>query len=397
MSLGIVVQKYGGSSVADVARLRRVAERVVRARSEGYDVVVIVSAMGDTTDQLMALARRVDASPPRRELDMLLTAGERISMALLSMAIQRLGCEAISFTGSQSGILTNDRHSGASILEVRPHRVQDELDRGRVVIVAGFQGMSYRREITTLGRGGSDTTALAMAAALQAERAEIYSDVDGIYSADPRLVPEARHWPRLDWEVVEAMASSGARVLHGPALRFAREGGVPIHCRAAFPERDGEAETIVAPEAAPVRGPVAAVLQDHVVRLTAKEEETLRRIVRCAERRGLHPRALRREANGGECLLVANEVPDWEVVRAALLEAGGEALQVREGLALATLVGRLDERDRSVARTAVEHSGAAPIAHWEAPLRTSWLLPDRAMAETIVHALHAAFFHPEGR
>ncbi len=392
MSLGVVVQKYGGSSVADVARLRRVAERVAHARAEGYDVVVIVSAMGDTTDQLMALARRVDPSPPRRELDMLLTAGERISMALLSMAIQQLGCEAISFTGSQSGILTNDRHSGATILEVRPHRVRDELHRGRVVIVAGFQGMSYRREITTLGRGGSDTTALAMAAALQAERAEIYSDVDGIYSADPRHLPQARHWPRLDCEVVEAMAAAGARVLHGPALRFAREGGVPIHCRAAFPERDGESETVVSPDAEPVRGPVAAVLQPRIARALAAREETLRRVVRRAERSGLTPRALRRRGEGGECLLVTDEVPDWLGVRAALLEEGGDDLQLRDGLALASLVGRISETERARARSLLAAHGTSPLARHEEALQQAWLLSSIEEAEEAVQALHDAFF-----
>src|SRR5499433_3917963 len=182
----IVVQKYGGSSVADVSRIEQVAERVVRTAREGARVCVVVSAMGKTTDELIALARQITEAPPRRELDMLLSTGERIAMALLAMAIEKRGLEAISFTGSQSGIITNDRHSGARIIEVRPIRIQDELERNKVVIVAGFQGMSYRREITTLGRGGSDTTAVALAAALGAS-CEICSDVDGVYTADPRV------------------------------------------------------------------------------------------------------------------------------------------------------------------------------------------------------------------
>ena len=184
--MGVVVQKYGGSSVADVTKLRRVADRVIRTKQAGHDVVVVVSAMGDTTDELLGLAKQVSTSPDRRELDMLLSAGERISMALLSMALRELGGDAISFTGSQSGIITNDRHVDARIVEVRPFRVQDELARGRIVVVAGYQGVSYRREVTTLGRGGSDTTAVALAAALGAEWCEICSDVDGVYSADPR-------------------------------------------------------------------------------------------------------------------------------------------------------------------------------------------------------------------
>src|ERR1700760_4564391 len=198
--MSIVVQKYGGSSVADVARIRTVAERVVRTKQQGHDVVVVVSAMGDTTDELLALAKQVSANPARRELDMLLTAGERISMALLSIAIRDLGGDAISFTGSQSGIITNDRHVDARIVEVRPVRVQDELANGKIVVIAGYQGVSYRREVTTLGRGGSDTTAVAMAAALGAEYCEICSDVDGVYSADPRVVPAARRIDELSYE-----------------------------------------------------------------------------------------------------------------------------------------------------------------------------------------------------
>src|SRR5215204_847648 len=187
----IVVQKYGGSSVADTEKLRLVAQRIARTKAAGKKVVVVVSAMGKTTNQLIEKAKAISASPNRRELDMLLTCGERESMALLSMACSEEGLEAISFTGSQAGIMTNDRHSGARIVEVRPFRVEDELSRGKVVIVAGFQGVSYKREITTLGRGGSDTTAVALAAALGAEYCEICSDVAGVYSADPRIVVAA--------------------------------------------------------------------------------------------------------------------------------------------------------------------------------------------------------------
>src|SRR5260221_10452335 len=190
--MSVVVQKYGGSSVADVSRIRQVAERVMRTRGAGHDVVVVVSAMGDTTDDLLALAKQVSPNPDRRELDMLLTAGERISMALLSLAIRELGGEAVSFTGSQSGIITNDRHADARIIEVRPVRIEDELANGRIVVIAGYQGVSYPREGTTLGRGGSDTTAVAIAAALGAEYCEICSDADGVYTADPRVVPSAQ-------------------------------------------------------------------------------------------------------------------------------------------------------------------------------------------------------------
>src|ERR671938_1162765 len=230
--MSIVVQKYGGSSVADVSRIRQVADRVMRTKRAGHDVVVVVSAMGDTTDELLALAKQVSANPERRELDMLLTAGERIAMAVLSIAIRELGGDAISFTGSQSGIITNDRHVDARIIEVRPFRVQDELARGKIVVIAGYQGVSYRREVTTLGRGGSDTTAVAMGAALGAEYCEICSDVDGVYSADPRVVPAARRIATLAYEETQELAESGAKVLNAQAVEFAKEKAIAIYARA---------------------------------------------------------------------------------------------------------------------------------------------------------------------
>src|SRR5436853_4078516 len=237
--MSVIVQKYGGSSVADVTRIKRVAERVMRTKQAGDDVVVVVSAMGDTTDELLTLAREVSANPARRELDMLLSAGERISMALLTMAIRELGGEAISFTGSQSGIITNDRHIDARIIEVRPFRVQDELARGKIVVIAGYQGVSYRREVTTLGRGGSDTTAVAMAAALKAEFCEICSDVDGVYTADPRVVSAARRIGALPYEETQELAESGARVLNAQAVEFAKEKGIAIFARATSPPLPG--------------------------------------------------------------------------------------------------------------------------------------------------------------
>jgi aspartate kinase len=239
--VAIVVQKYGGSSVADVDKIRKVADRVATTKAAGKDVVVVVSAMGDTTDELLALAKKLTDSPARRELDMLLSAGERISMALLSMALNARGVPAVSFTGSQSGIVTNDSHTNARIVEVRPFRVQDELERGKVVIVAGYQGVSYKREVTTLGRGGSDTTAVALAAALDAEACEIYSDVEGVYSADPRVVPDARRLAELGYEEMQELAESGAKVLNAQAVEFAKERGIAIYARAT---RGGE-ETVV--------------------------------------------------------------------------------------------------------------------------------------------------------
>ena len=253
----ILVQKYGGSSVATPERIKAVAAHVVRTKEQGHKVVVVVSAMGENTDHLLSLARQVTPHPDRRELDMLLTVGERISMALLSMAVKALGHDAISFTGSQCGIMTNDNHFAARIVEVRPFRVQDELYRGRIVIVAGYQGTSYKREVTTLGRGGSDTTAVALAAALGAEACEIYSDVDGVYSADPRVIPEARHLPALGHGETAALALAGAKVLNAQAVQLAREKGIAIHARAT---RDPLGrETVVRLDAPPLEPRVVAV------------------------------------------------------------------------------------------------------------------------------------------
>jgi aspartate kinase len=236
---GIVVQKYGGSSVADADKIKLVAKRIARTRAAGKKVVVVVSAMGKTTNQLIEKARSISDSPSRRELDMLLTCGEREAMALLSMACSEEGLEAISFTGSQAGILTNDRHSGARIVEVRPFRIEDELDRGKVVIVAGFQGVSYKREITTLGRGGSDTTAVALAAALGAQVCEIYTDVKGVFTADPRLVPNARKLHAVSYEEMLELAASGAKVLQVRSVEVARNHNVKLHVRSTFSGADG--------------------------------------------------------------------------------------------------------------------------------------------------------------
>src|SRR5262245_48359801 len=267
--MSIIVQKYGGSSVADVTRILQVAERVMRTKQAGHDVVVVVSAMGDTTDDLLALAKQVSPNPERRELDMLLTAGERISMALLSMAIRQLGGDSISFTGSQSGIITNDRHVDARIVEVRPYRVQDELARGRIVVVAGYQGVSYKREVTTLGRGGSDTTAVAMAAALGADYCEICSDVDGVYTADPRVVPQAKRIGTLSYEETQELAESGAKVLNAQAVEFAKEKGIAIYASAtasplpgADPSSDG---TVVRRNAPRMPGTVVGVASERDV------------------------------------------------------------------------------------------------------------------------------------
>ncbi len=229
-----IVQKYGGSSVADVGKLQKIARLIADAKIENNDIAVVVSAMGKTTDELVMMARYLSPKPPRREMDMLLSTGERITMALLCMALHELGHEAVSLTGSQAGIITNDRHNDAQVIEVRPFRVQDEMAKGKVVIVGGFQGVSYKRDITTLGRGGSDTTAVALAAALDAERCEIYSDIDGVYSADPSMVADSRHLPEVSYPVMQEMSMAGAKVLNAGAVQFAKEKNIAIYARSTF-------------------------------------------------------------------------------------------------------------------------------------------------------------------
>lgn len=381
--MSVVVQKFGGSSVADVPKLERVAEKVVATRRSGVDVVVVISAMGKTTDQLLALAHEVDANPPRRELDMLLTTGERVSMALLSMAIQKRGQDAISFTGSQSGIMTNDRHFDARIIEVRPWRIEDELARGRVVIVAGYQGMSYRREITTLGRGGSDTTAIALAAALGADRAEIYSDVDGVYSADPRVVPEAKHLPELTYEQMQEMAEAGAKVLNSTAVEFAKRARIAIHARSTF--QDGR-QTVVHDSASGDAPPAVVGRKDLArVRVPAPGLEDALRV---AGELGL---SVRESAlDGAEAhLVVTTGSPDWSASRGAL-EARG--LVVEPDLGAVTVVAReLGSRPGAMAAAmgALARAGISLRGAQTAPLRWTGLVA-AAEVDDAVRAVHAA-------
>ena len=260
-TVGLVVQKYGGSSVADADSVKRVARRIVETKRAGDDVVVIVSAMGDTTDELIDLAEQVSPTPAARELDMLLTAGERISMAVLAMAIHDLGVEARSYTGSQAGLITDSAHGKAKIIDVTPGRIQAALADGAIPIVAGFQGVAQdTKDITTLGRGGSDTTAVALAAALGADVCEIYTDVDGIFSADPRIAPLARQVPRITYEEMLELAASGAKVLHLRCVEYARRFDLPIHVRSSFSNKTGTlvvSDTSVS-EGDPVEQPIIA-------------------------------------------------------------------------------------------------------------------------------------------
>lgn len=238
--MALIVQKYGGSSVADAEAIKRVAQRIVAQKKAGHDVVVVVSAMGDTTDELLDLAEQVSPMPPARELDMLVTAGERMSMALVAMAIENLGYEARSFTGSQAGVITTSLHGNAKIIDVTPGRIQEAVGEGAICIVAGFQGVSQdTKDITSLGRGGSDTTAVALAGALNADACEIYSDVDGVFTADPRVVPTAQRIPQISYEEMLEMAASGTKILHLRCVEYARQFNIPLHVRSSFSQKPG--------------------------------------------------------------------------------------------------------------------------------------------------------------
>jgi len=392
--MSVIVQKYGGSSVADVEKLGKVADKVVAARRAGHDVVVVVSAMGKTTDELIALAKRVAKEPHRRELDMLVTTGERVSMALLAIAIQARGEDAISFTGSQSGIITNDRHFDARIIEVRPHRIEDELARGRIVIVAGYQGMSYKREITTLGRGGSDTTAVALAAALSAERCEIYSDVDGVYSADPRVVPEAKHLPELDLAMLQEMAEGGAKVLNAQAVEWARRAKIAIFARkTADPvgANGDPAKQTIAAEAADTSRARAIAAMDRVV-LLELESSAFGEVLGALTQLEVPFVDAMAAGTSASCVVPLLNLPDWEKRRASLEARVGSKVSISGGLALVSVVGDGLATSAGLGRflATLEAHGVAPRSVFAGPLRLAAAIASEKLGD-VQRALHAAF------
>ncbi len=401
----IVVQKFGGSSLADIARLGMVADLVMATRRAGHDLCVVVSAMGKTTDGLLDLAQKAAlgagesalAEPPRRELDMLVSTGERVSMALLSIAIRARGGDAVSLTGSQSGILTNDRHFDARILEVRPYRIEDELARGRIVIVAGYQGMSYRREITTLGRGGSDTTAVALAAALGAERCEIYSDVDGVYSADPRNVADARHLPEIDCDTMQEMAERGAKVLNARAVAWAKKHGVTILARktADFAATGTGRETRVVPERREASD-TRAVVGEKNVALAKACAEAAPALLRAAGAAELELRGFL--VSGGQCVAtvpLAN-APDFERARSLLTAAGGAGFTLTRGFGVVSLIGVGAGSDPETLAEALAAVPCPPAHVTSSPLALSAVVPEARLADA-ERAWHAAFVVTEAQ
>jgi aspartate kinase len=401
--MAVIVQKYGGTSVGDAERIRAVARRVAQTRRAGNDVVVVVSAMGHTTDEFVQLSRQVSPNEHPREMDMLLTAGERISMALLAMAIRDLGVEAVSLTGSQAGILTNTVHGRAEIQDVRAFRVKEHLDRGDVVIVAGFQGVSATsKEITTLGRGGSDATAVAMAAFLQADACEIYTDVDGVFTADPRVVPGARRLAEVSFEEMAELAASGAQVLMVRSVELGRRLGVPLHVRSSF--HDGEGTWV---REMPVeRASVAGVAHDAAQALVTVP--------------GVPDPA------GAAAALVASLAEAGVAVDVGALAASGQGADVRfavslDGVAMAGEVAARLAADRGAGVVAVDgevgkvsvvgamlrhrfdlpsrvvdvlsEGGIEVLMVAAAPIRVSCLVA-RPCLEDAVHLLHAALLSP---
>ena len=399
--MAIVVQKYGGSSVADVKRLRQVADRIMRTRQQGHDVVVVVSAMGDTTDDLLAMAKEVSSNPERRELDMLLTAGERISMALLSIAIRDLGGDAISFTGSQSGIITNDRHVDARIIEVRPFRVQDELIRGKIVVIAGFQGVSYRREVTTLGRGGSDTTAVAMAAALNAEYCEICSDVDGVYSADPRVVPDARRIGTLSYEETQEMAESGAKVLNAQAVEFAKERGIAIYARATngpLPGPDPSADgTVVRRNPPRMPGTVVGVASERDV-LVLEGDASPHDLLAALDEQQVAGKQLHTSAGRTTLVISRENLHNENKVRAELAKQFGDHVTLTDGLGAVSVIGAGINASYANVRaglSALHEAGVDARGMSTSSFRITWMVPDGDV-DRAVRALHAHFVAAPG-
>ena len=346
--MAVIVQKYGGTSVADTGRIRAVAERVTGAKRDGYDVVVVVSAMGDTTDELMAMAGELTHAPNPRELDLLLTAGERIAMSLLSLAINAAGFPAASYTGSQAGIITDTAHGRAKIIDIRPGRILQALEQGNIVIVAGFQGVSTAFDVTTLGRGGSDTTAVALASALGAEFCEIYTDVPGVFTADPRVVPAARKLHAVSYEEMLELAASGAKVLQLRSVEYARSHGVKVHVRSSFDHESGtwiteedvrmeqaiisgvaadDSEAKVTIEDVPDRPGIAAA----IFRAVAAEGAGVDMIVQNVGRDG--------KADLSFLVPKADLVRISAVVQRVVKEVGGARHSIDDGVARVSLVG----------------------------------------------------------
>ncbi len=341
--MALIVQKYGGSSVADVEKLKKIASMISIIKNQGIDVVVVVSAMGKTTNELIEMAKSISSDPPKREIDMLLSTGERTSMALLCIALHEEGIESISLTGSQAGIITNDRHNDARVIEVRPIRVLDELDKGKVVVIGGFQGVSYKRDITTLGRGGSDTSAVALAAALNAERCEIYSDVDGVYTTDPKIVKEAKHLPEISYQQIQEMAESGAKVLNAQAVQFAKESKITLYARGTF--NTGKETLIKDVAKKELSGVLAVVYEKEIVRVYVHDAEKINWVLDHLEQNQIPIKEFQVSGIAGDrgykCsfIISTNSLYNWNKIKETLEEKLRDGIYINESLAALSIIG----------------------------------------------------------
>lgn len=398
----LVVQKFGGTSVADADRIREVAKHVAWTKSQGDVPVVVVSAMGKTTDELVHLAREVSAIQPGRELDMLLTAGERISMSLMCMALADLGVDAASFTGSQAGIITDSSHTNAKILEVRADRVRDALQRGMVPVVAGFQGVSTERDVTTLGRGGSDTTAVALAAALGAERCEIYTDVSGVFTADPRIVPTARRLPRVSFEEMLEISATGARVLSHRSVEFARNHHVPVHVRSSFTWEPG---TWITEEDPTMEQPIVSAVTSDVTeaRITVSgipdRPGIAAALFRALADASVNVDMIVQSSSIGALSDISLTVPRTEldaareVAQSLLAEVGGSEVSVDDKIAQVSVVGAGMKTHPGVTAAMFEALAANEInieMISTSPIRISCTVREDAVIQA-VRALHETF------
>jgi aspartate kinase len=356
-----IVQKYGGTSVADIDKIKLIAEKISKTKEEGYNIAVVVSAIGKTTNQLIEMARLISPDPPKRELDMLLSTGERTTMALLCIALNELGIEAISLTGSQAGIVTNDVHNDAKVIEVRPFRVQDEMEKGKVVVVGGFQGVSYRRDITTLGRGGSDTTAVALAAALNAERCEIYSDVPGVFSADPSIIAKAEHLPEISYQQMQEMSLAGAKVMNAAAIQFAKESNIAIYARSTF---EPGKETIIRrlPTGTP-KGVKAVVSELEIVRIILSginAKDNFKSILLFFRKNQIPIKELNYFIGSDNKINISfilsySNIYGWEKIKGQLLIMFPGYIQLEEGLSAFSLIGEGLTNDVDILNDTISH------------------------------------------
>ena len=350
--MAVIVQKYGGSSVADVDKIKKIAEIIASVKKSGNDVVAVVSAMGKTTNSLIELAKSISVNPDKREMDMLLSTGERTTMSLLCIALNDLGVKAISLTGSQAGIITNDRHNDARVIEVRPFRVQDELAKGQVVVIGGFQGVSYKRDITTLGRGGSDTSAVALSAALNAERCEIYSDVEGVYTADPNMIKDAKHLPEISYQQIQEMSEAGAKVLNAQAVQFAKEAKITLHARSTFnPGKETIIKKVSDKETTGVR---SVVYETDIARVIINNPSKIETVANLLEENGIAMKEFQFSALGKDAgykssfIISKSNVYNWVEVCDNLNNKLKDDIYINESFSTLSIIGEGFSRSNKV-------------------------------------------------